>query len=153
MAGEVPLGSPSRVRLPSPQIVAVALILLIAAVLTAPIIWSRILEEHLVTVVAPPLERQFGFRATYEALGNEGGRVFRLVSLESDGRLARAGAHLGDVPVSGGCAYAGDYLAAQSFLEALERAASGERHRISMYHVDADGSRMHALNFDNVGKQ
>ena len=150
MAGARPFASASRARLAIPQIAAVTLILLLAVVITAPIIWSRLLEDYLVKVVAPPLESEFGFQATYEAVGTDGGRVFRLIAVVPNGRLARAGAHAGDIPTSQGCAYAGDYLSAQSFLGALERAAGGERHRISVYHGGEGGPPMHMLNFDNT---
>lgn len=138
-----------HIRLATPQIVTVLLVLVVAITLAAPIVWSRMLEYRLVSTVAPPLEREFGFRAVYEPVGAEGGRVFRLVEVSPDGRLWRAGARVGDRPAPGTCSYAGDYVAAEYFLEGLARAKGGPV-QLTMARPRASG---HSLETIRIGPE
>ncbi len=104
-------------------------------------------------VVAPPLEREFGFRAEYEPIGAAGGRVYRLVEVAPQGRLARAGALPGDRPAPGHCRYAGDYLAAEYFLGALQRVKARESAHILMTRGPASGGTLHTLEFGPRSEQ
>lgn len=124
--------APRRIRLATPQVITVLFVLIIAVTTTAPIIWSRILEHRLVSVVAPPLEQEFGFRAAYEPVGHDGARVFRLVEVSPEGRLWRGGARAGDLPAPGSCRYAGDYVSAEYFLDGLAKARTGQSVRMTV---------------------
>ncbi len=136
-----------RPRLGVAQFVAVAACLGLVLLLAVSIMWSDIMEQYYLTVVAPPLEREFGYQAAYVGVRDRwgGGRGLQLTLLSSGGRLEAAGFQVGDMLGGGVCQFYGEYRTVEFFVESLEKVAAGETVEFGVARKDPNGYRFRRL--------
>jgi hypothetical protein len=137
-----------------------ALALSLVVVILVGVAWSPLAEEYLLTVKAPPLEREFGFRAAYVSVQPPRGapervwRVFALTAVTPGGAFESAGFRVGDRLCVGLCRFYGDYVAPEAFLQDVERAKAGDTVEFAVARGDpADIHRIYLSNASHNKQQ
>ncbi len=110
------------------HLAVVSAVLVLVVFLAVSLMWSPIMERYLLTVTAPPLELEFGFKAAYVTASDASGtsRAFAITQLVPGGQLENAGFEVGGLLSVGACRFNGDYVKAAAFFDDLHRVTRGE---------------------------